>query len=100
MAFTAETKNAIEFYVTAHIPGEQWHRDFFSFVRNPALAGRLGDEFLSVRYLYKVLEGLVADSWCLGLKFVCRSWRMPQFMRPSSTTCCSSVYQKIPAWCD
>jgi hypothetical protein len=50
---------------TAHIPNEQWHRDFFAFIRNASLANRLGDEFLSVRFLYKVLEGLEADSWLL-----------------------------------
>jgi hypothetical protein len=56
MAFNAETKNTIESYVTAHIPDERWHRDFFSFVRNSVLAERLADEFLSARYLYKMLE--------------------------------------------
>jgi hypothetical protein len=65
MAFNAETKNTIESYVTAHIPDERWHRDFFSFVRNSVLAERLADEFLSARYLYKMLEGLGADSWLL-----------------------------------
>ena len=65
MAFDAGTKKTIESYVTAHIADEKWHRDFFSFVRNSALARRLGDEFLSPRYLYKILEGLEADSWLL-----------------------------------
>jgi len=65
MAFDLETKKKIRSYVSAHIPDEKWHRDFFTFIRDPALADRLGDEFLSVRFLYKVLEGLEADSWLL-----------------------------------
>jgi hypothetical protein len=65
MAFDSETTKTIRSYVTAHIPDEQWHRDFFRFIRDPDLADRLGDEFLSVRFLYKVLEGLEAESWLL-----------------------------------
>ena len=65
MAFTPEVKASIELYVKAHLADEEWHRKFFSFVSNRDLAERLADEFLSARFLYKVLEGLGADSWLL-----------------------------------
>lgn len=63
MAFNQETSEAIRSYATAHLPDENWHRQFFSFISNPVLANRLGDEFLATRFVYKVLEGLAADSW-------------------------------------
>lgn len=65
MPFSSKVKDAIATYVGSHIASEQWHRDFFGFVNNPALARRLGDEFLSARFVYKVFEGLEADSWLL-----------------------------------
>ena len=65
MAFAAETKALIESYAMAHIQDESWHRNFFDFVQDPVLAQRLGDEFLSARFIYKVLEGLGAESWLL-----------------------------------
>lgn len=65
MAFTPETKTLIESYAMAHIPDENWHRSFFGFIEDSILAQRLGDEFLSARFIYKVLEGLEAESWLL-----------------------------------
>jgi hypothetical protein len=65
MAFNQETSEAIRSYATSHLPDENWHRQFFSFVSNTALASRLGDEFLATRFVYKVLEGIAADSWLL-----------------------------------
>ncbi len=65
MALDQETKNSIQAYALAHLSDEKWHRDFFSFVGDPVLAERLADEFLSARFIYKVLEGLGADTWLL-----------------------------------
>ena len=73
MAFSQEISEAIRSYATAHLPDENWHRQFFSFVSNTVLASRLGDEFLATRFVYKVLEGLTADPY----PFTCdpaRSW--------------------------
>ena len=65
MAFTPEVKASIESYVKAHLADEAWHYEFFSFVNDPDLRQRLADEFLSARFLYKILEGLGADEWLL-----------------------------------
>jgi hypothetical protein len=65
MAFTPDIKLAIQSYVSGHLLDENWHVQFFSFVNSPDLAKRLGEEFLSTRFVYKMLEGLEADSWLL-----------------------------------
>lgn len=63
MAFDQTTKQQIASYVKAHIADEAWHISYFDFVREPTLAKRLGEEFLSTRYIYKLLEGLEASDW-------------------------------------
>jgi hypothetical protein len=65
VAFDDQTKKTVEAYVSAHIASEAWHLAYFDFVDNAHLAQRLGEEFISTRYLYKVLEGLEADGWLL-----------------------------------
>ncbi|MEA2836761.1 MAG: hypothetical protein QOD89_1311 [Bradyrhizobium sp.] len=50
-------------YATAHIADEKWHVDYFSFINDTKLAKRLGDEFISTRVIYKILEGLEAEDW-------------------------------------
>ena len=65
MAFDEETKRHIDEYVRAHIADEAWHLSYFDFIDDADLAKRLGEEYLSTRYLYKILEGLGADGWLL-----------------------------------
>ena len=65
MAFDPEIKQQITDYVSAHVADEAWHLSYFDFVGNMSLAKRLGEEFISTRYIYKLLEGLEADDWLL-----------------------------------
>lgn len=65
MAFDTEIQKTINAYVSAHVADEAWHTAYFDFVGNAPLAQRLGEEFISTRYIYKILEGLEADEWML-----------------------------------
>lgn len=65
MAFDATTKQQVDQYARAHLADEPWHLAYFDFIGDQKLAARLGEEFMSARYIYKVLEGLEADSWLL-----------------------------------
>lgn len=65
MAFDAEVQKTIKAYVAAHVADEAWHVAYFDFIGNAPLAQRLGEEFISTRYIYKLLEGLEADDWML-----------------------------------
>lgn len=65
MAFGAAVKDKITEYIGAHIADKVWHISYFDFVKEPALEKRLGEEFISTRYIYKLLEGLEADDWLL-----------------------------------
>lgn len=65
MTFEAETRETIQKYVRAHIASEEWHMSYFDFIDDVALAKRLGEEFMSARYIYKLLEGLESKGWLL-----------------------------------
>ncbi|VXB75647.1 hypothetical protein [Pseudomonas sp. 8O] len=65
MAFKDETKLAIKEYLGAHLADWNWHKDRFDFITDSVLRDRLADEFISTRYVYKILEGMSADSWLL-----------------------------------
>lgn len=65
MAFDAEIQKTINAYVSAHVADEAWHTAYFDFIGDATLAQRLGEEFISTRYIYKILEGLEADDWML-----------------------------------
>lgn len=65
MAFEQSVKNQINQYVGAHIADDTWHIAYFDFIDEPHLAKRLGEEFISARYVYKLLEGLEANDWLL-----------------------------------
>ena len=65
MAFDAQTKEAVHRYITAHIGDEAWHVVYFDFLSDQALAKRLGEEFISVRHVYKYFEGMEAADWLL-----------------------------------
>ena len=45
------------------LPDEAWHLFFFDFIDDASLAKRLGEEFISTRFIYKLLEGLEATNW-------------------------------------
>jgi hypothetical protein len=63
LVFSNEVKSAIEEYVNEHIGDEYWHVNYFDFVSDSTLAVRLGEEFNSARYIYKMLEGVGAQEW-------------------------------------
>jgi len=65
MPFTKQIKNAVEQYANAHIADYDWHKRFFSFIKDEALANRLAEEFIATRFIYKLLEGMEADGWLL-----------------------------------
>lgn len=65
MAFEQAVKDQISQYIGAHIADEAWHVSYFDFIGEPHLAKRLGEEFISIRYVYKLLEGLEANEWLL-----------------------------------
>ncbi|XVJ98720.1 hypothetical protein NLY09_21190 (plasmid) [Burkholderia vietnamiensis] len=65
MAFEKSVKDQITQYVGAHVADEAWHISYFDFVGEANLAKRLGEEFISTRYIYKLLEGLEANDWLL-----------------------------------
>jgi len=65
VAFQEEIKQEIDNYVKGHLASEQWHRDFFNFINDEQLAQRLAEEFLSIRYIYKLLEGMQVDGFML-----------------------------------
>jgi len=60
MPLPATTRRELSAYVNNHLKNLRWHTDYFYFVRNHALRGRLGKEFWSTRAVYKLLEGYQA----------------------------------------
>jgi hypothetical protein len=65
MALDPGVKDQVMTYMSGDIPDEAWHLAYFDFIGNPTLAKRLGEEFLSARYIYKLLLGLQVDGWLL-----------------------------------
>ncbi|EKO3439090.1 hypothetical protein QXB69_002569 [Vibrio fluvialis] len=65
MAFEESLKNSIDTYVNGHLASRDWHLERFDFIRDVELKERLADEFISARYIYKLLEGMAADGWLL-----------------------------------
>ncbi len=65
MAFEDNTINYIKDYITNHIADWDWHKSEFDFISDTTLRDRLADEFISARYIYKMLEGMKADGWLL-----------------------------------
>ena len=65
MSFDPDTKRKALEYIRLHIADEAWHLAYFDFIDDMNLAQRLADEFISTRYIYKLLEGLEADTWLL-----------------------------------
>ncbi|WP_210247054.1 hypothetical protein [Methylorubrum extorquens] len=63
MAFKDDTKTEVDQYARNHLNDEGWHISYFGFISDAGLARRLGEEFISARYIYKILEGLEAKDW-------------------------------------
>ena len=65
MPFDLKTNQDVIYYVTRDLADESWHIDFFRFISDEKLAQRLGEEFISTRCMYKILEGLAVTKWML-----------------------------------
>ena len=65
MALPESIKTEVLEYVAAHVADETWHYECFDYIDDPALAKRLGEEFISTRHIYKILESLSVDDWLL-----------------------------------
>lgn len=65
MPFDKRTTEDVIYYVTRDLADESWHVDFFRFISDAKLAQRLGEEFISTRCMYKILEGLAVTKWML-----------------------------------
>ncbi|MEV4421618.1 hypothetical protein AB0L40_16785 [Patulibacter sp. NPDC049589] len=59
--------SALDGYARNDLGGDAaWHEAFFAFLRDPELERRVGQEFFTARYLYKIFEGLrLADQWAI-----------------------------------
>lgn len=58
MPFKKELIEQIDEYVTSHLPDDGWYEGYFSFIKDEVLSKRLEKEFKTIRYIYKILEGL------------------------------------------
>jgi hypothetical protein len=65
VAFSEGVRDDIKEYIDGHLADWEWHQNRFSFVSDHTLRDRLADEFMSTRYVYKLLEGMAADGWLL-----------------------------------
>jgi hypothetical protein len=66
MPFDTETRQTVDAYARQDLNGDlSDHIEFFSFLKSdPELMKRVGEEFYSARYLYKLWEGLrIEDEW-------------------------------------
>lgn len=68
MPFDAHTRDLVDGYARGDLAGDlRDHVEFFSFLADDqGLMQRVGEEYFSARYIYKLLEGLqLADEWAL-----------------------------------
>jgi hypothetical protein len=65
MAFDAETRALVDGYARNDLAGDlSDHIAFFSFLSDADLRRRVGEEYFSARYIYKLLEGLqLQEDW-------------------------------------
>lgn len=62
MPLTQQERDSIRSYCTRDLPGDlQWHVDQFCFVKDEELRKRLGRAFYAARYVYKLMEALLAS---------------------------------------
>lgn len=60
MPFPKEIKVAIYDYCNNHLAGEDWYNEEFDFIEDDALHKRIIEEFKSIRFAYKLYEGIEA----------------------------------------
>ena len=68
MPFSDSLAQQVNLYARSHLEGDlDWHIDQFSFLADDAaLQRRVGEEFYTARYIYKILEGLhLDDQWAV-----------------------------------
>jgi hypothetical protein len=65
MAFAEPVRKAVEEYVENHLPDDKFYQEYFWFISDSNLRGRVEEEFRSARYIYKMLEGMQAKDWLL-----------------------------------
>jgi hypothetical protein len=66
MPFAPTIRETVDTYARQDLPGDlDHHIQFFSFLKDdPELMRRVGEEYYSARYLYKLWEGLrIEDPW-------------------------------------
>jgi hypothetical protein len=61
MPLSQRERDVVHGYCTKDLPGDlKWHVDQFSFIPDVELQKRLGRAFYSARYIYKLMEALLA----------------------------------------
>jgi hypothetical protein len=69
MPFSESLAQEVDRYAKSDLPGDLiWHINQFSFLADdPRLQRRVGEEFFTARYLYKLLEGIhLDDQWAVS----------------------------------
>lgn len=69
MPFSESMAQEVDRYARSDLPGDlMWHIGQFSFLADdPRLQSRVGEEFFTARYLYKLLEGVhLEDQWAVS----------------------------------
>ena len=60
MPLPKSSQEEIQKYCESHLPKEDWYEEEFDFIQDYDLKKRIIEEFQSVRYAYKLYEGLEA----------------------------------------
>ena len=71
MPLPKSIQEEIQKYCESHLPKEDWYEEEFDFIQDYDLKKRVIEEFQSVRYAYKLYEGLEATD--IHLRFQIRS---------------------------
>src|ERR1700753_1035988 len=69
MPFPESMAQEVDRYARSDLPGDLiWHIGQFSFLADdPRLQSRVGEEFFTARYLYKLLEGIhLGEQWAVS----------------------------------
>lgn len=61
MPLEADIRATIDSYARSDMRTREWHTGYFDFIEDRNLRHRLGEEFYTARYLYKLLEGLAVE---------------------------------------
>lgn len=62
MAFPESIKSKVYEYCTNHLPDDNWYKEEFSFIEDNSLKKRIIEEFKSIRFAYKLYEGIEATN--------------------------------------